>query len=385
MRKVLRVNTLIITPLISVCAFLSGCKSCGGKHVDIDNSDIMQDINVSPTQSPAYEQYSRQAIEEYKQVAAMHLDGDGEVDIENAEVIQAANSAAAKLFAYACYNERTLDKYVYFSNQDGETDLGGSGFANATRQEYYLRVNESENTCGYRYHYTIKKVLESGGLISGFKSLFESARIRITDKTNLLYRFEGDKIIEGGENASIGVNMLECEWATGKDWGKPDVEMKKSAFIAPEDIEKDIQESAGNDNITMRANINILADNIIKKANIFEAEDGCISVIMWIDTDIANRDEASLKMIRKGNGSGDCSWKKDAEDEDDTGFMIYCTLWQNGMFRFYNVQERWSGTIQGFKGTVQSQTTYHYSYSDRDCDMKANLEMLEAAKKLKGE
>ena len=152
MRKVLRVITLIITPLILVCAFLSGCKSCGGKHVDIDNSDIMQDINVSPTQSPAYEQYSRQAIEEYKQVAAMHLDGDGEVDIENAEVIQAANSAAAKLFAYACYNERTLDKYVYFSNQDGETDLGGSGFANATRQEYYLRVNESENTCGYRYH-----------------------------------------------------------------------------------------------------------------------------------------------------------------------------------------------------------------------------------------
>lgn len=383
MKKIIRTVALIIAPIISICAFLAGCKGCG-KDVEINNTGIMQDVKVAPTQKPAYEEYSKQAFEEYKQVADRHTDGDGKVDTDNEEVIKAAKAAAAKLFAYACYNERTLDKYVYFSHQVGDTDLGGSGSANATRQEYYLRVNEGENTCGYRYHYTLKKVNESSGLVSGLKSLFESARIRFTDKTNLLYRFEGSKIEYGKENENIGVNMLECKWETGSDWGKPDIEMKKSEYIEPENILKDIEDNAGNDNITIRGNVNILAEDIIKSAKIIEDEEGGIFLLIRINTDVANRDEASLKMLRKANSSDDCEWTK-GDDEDDTGFIIMCRLWSNGMFRFYNVQERWSGKISGFSGTVDSQTAYYYSYSDKDCDMTKNLETLESAKKLKGE
>ena len=69
---------------------------------------------------------------------------------------------------------------------------------------------------------------------------------------------------------------------------------------------------------------------------------------------------------------------------DEPGLIIIFRLWENGLFRFYNIKERWSGKINGFSGTADSLTSYHYSYSDRDCDMSKYLEMLEEAKKNKG-
>ena len=158
MKKILKALSLLTVPVIFLCAFITGCKK--GKDVELDNGQIMQDMQTAPLQKAAYEEYSRQALEEYKNVASQHT-VDGEIDTENENVIAAANKASAKLFAYACYNERLLDKYVYFSHQEGNTDLGLSGSATALRQEYYLRVNESGNTCGYRYHYTIKKVTDA--------------------------------------------------------------------------------------------------------------------------------------------------------------------------------------------------------------------------------
>lgn len=386
MKKIIKVLSVVVAPIVSVITFLSGCSFFSGlnsKPVDIDNGGIMQDIDKKPEQSAAYEQYSRQALADYKTVAEAHTDEDGEIDINNEEVVKAANAAAAKLYAYACYNERTLDKYAFFSDQEGDTDLGSNGRATALRQEYYLRVNESADTCGYRYHYTIKKVTEASGGLGLLKGTFESARIRFTDKTNLLYRFEGDKStinLSGDKHEKLGCNLLECSWATGSDWGKPDVEMKKSEFISPDKIEEDIVSVAGEDNITVRGNVNILAENIVKSAIISDdGEDGAF-VIMIINTDVANTDEASLKMLRRANSSNDCVWVSEPDDESDTGLMIVFRLWENGLFRNYSIKERWQGNISGFGGTADSMTNYYYSYSDRDCDMSKNLEMLEQAK-----
>lgn len=378
MKKIVRAFSVIIAPILFVCSLFAGCK---GEKVDnvVDFNGIMRDINVKPEEAPAYEQYSRQAIAEYEEVAKRHT-VDGDADTENEEVVKAASSAAAKLYAYACYNERTLDKYVYFSNQEGYTKISG-GSADAIRQEYFLRVNESEKSCGYRYHYTLKKVQEVTGVLSGLKGTFESARLRVTDKTDLLYRFEGSDITIGEEHPKLGCNMLNCKWATGKDWGKPDVVMRKSEFIAPDKIEEDIVRNAGQDNITIRGNINILAENIVKNATIFKEDEGGCFVVMTVDTAVANKDEASLKMLGKANGSDNCEW---VDEGEDSGLVIIFRLWGNGLFRFYNVKEKWSGKISGFNGTADSATAYYYSYSDYDCDMTKNLETLEKAKELKG-
>ena len=379
MKGVKKAATVVASAFISVC-FLVGC----AKSVKVNGNGLMQDIDVKPEQEAAYADYTKQTIDEYFAVADKHL-VDGDIDFENKEVIAAAKPAAAKLFAYACYNERTLNQYVFFAHQEGDTDIS-AGSATAIKQEYYLRVNENENSCGYRYHYTIKMVERSEGTISMFKSAFESARTRITDETDLLYRLEGSNIRVGERNEILGVDVLECDWKTGSDWGKHDVEMKKGDYIEPDKIKDDIVSVAGEDNITIRANINILAENIVQSAFIMrdETEEGTEGyvIFMTIDTEVANKDEASLKMLRKANGSDDCEW---VNDGDVSGLSIVFRIWENGLFRMYSVSEKWKGKISGFSGIADSSTVYNYSYSDRDCDMTRYLEMLETAKAAKGE
>lgn len=366
---------IIASAFISIC-FLVGC----GELVTVNTDGIIQDMDVQPLQIAAYEEYSNQELTNYFAVANDHLNEDGEIDIDSEEVKAAARAAAGKLFAYACYNERHLDRYVFFGSQEGDTDTGSSGSATAMRQEYYLRINENETTCGYRYHYTIRKVTKIDGLISNFKSLFERSRMRITDQTDLLYRLEGSNMRVGARNEIFGVDMLECDWEKGKDWGVHDLVVKKFDYIEPEKIIDDIEENAGvdipgKDSCTIRANINIVADDIVKSAFILKDvnEDNELDgylIFMSVDTEVANRDEASLKMLRLTNSSDDCLW---VNDDDGTGLSIVFRIWKNGLFRMYSVSEKWQGTINGFKGTAESSTQYYYSYSDRDCDMSRYL------------
>ena len=412
MKKIVKALSVIIAPFLFVCAFVSGCKK--SKAVEMGSKSIMQDVDVPPTQTPAYEQYSRQAIAEYKAVADKHLDGDGEVDIENAEVIQAANKASAKLYAYACYNERSLDKYAWFNHQTAGTNLGGGTYANIIKQDYYLRVNESEEHCGYNYTYTCKFATEYSGAVSPFKGAFEEAKMAIITDTDTIYKFKGNtgNMQPGSYNEALGCNIFETDWKTqnnkwGVKGGYRDV-MVKGDFIHPDDIEADIIKQAEdystdknlNDyapdrpwSTTIHGNINILAENVVKYSTIFEdPETGKYLIIMNIDTEVANKDEASLKMLRRTNEpSNDCKWKSGDNDPDDvnlqedTGLRIIFSLWDNGLFYHYMISERWNGTIVIFDGTAESSIAVYYSYSDRDCDMTANLERLEEAKKLMGD
>ncbi|MDE7264940.1 MAG: hypothetical protein K2N52_01530, partial [Clostridia bacterium] len=325
--------------------------------------EIMQDVDLAPTQEAYYEEQSKQVLDDYKAVANMHLDEFGDVNYDDAEVQTAGKIAAAKLFAYACYNERTLDQYVFFSNMKADTNLGSNGSGTAYRQEYYLRVNETEKSCGYRYHYSLKKVDEAEGFIATFKNLFETASLRFTDQTDLLYRFSGSNIKYGRQNETLDLTLLECTWKTDTskgDWGTHELKIQKRAPIAPEDIEEDIIANAGleikgQDTTTIRGNINILAENIIKYASISEDEDnGIINVMLTIDTEVANKDNSSLKMLRQSNDSSNCHWVAGENDDDatgigeDTGFRLIYRLWPNGLFHSYLIAERWSGKIQGF-------------------------------------
>lgn len=374
---------------IAASAFISACFIVGcGKYVSGSMGDIIQDMDVYPTQKAAYEDDSRRALEEYFEIANKYTDKNGDLDLDDknikAAVTPAAISAATRLFAYACYNERELNQYMYFSAQEGDTDLGSSGSATALRQEYYLRVNEQEGvTPGYRYHYTIKKVKRSDGLVGSFTSAFESARTRITIDTDKLYRLEGTDIEIGPRNDILDEEILECKWKKGNDWGKSDIVIRKNSHIEPEDIRADIEQYAEDDNHTIRANINILADNIVKDAVIIknESEENGLEgylITMTIDTSVANDDAASVAMLCKANGSSDCRWKdeKGEDGETDSGLSIVFRIWSNGLFRFYSVTERWKGTISGFSGVAESMTAYYYSYSDRDCDFGVHYEWL---------
>jgi hypothetical protein len=385
-KKLIRILSLVVAPIVLVAGAFSGCK----KKVTVPTAEegLLVDKDVAPTQTAYYEAQTQSEMERYRAVANNHI-VDGEVDFNDSEVQSIARNVAAKLYAYACFNERGLDKYVYFSDQVGTTDLGASGNGTAYKQEYYLRINENGDTKGARYFYTIKKVMEATGFVGTFKGSFESAKIRFSEDTNILYRFQGSKIEQGDVDETVGCNLLTCEWKTDNDnWGIMDTPMVKGAYVEPDQLRAEIELSAGNDGIDMKGNINILADNIVKYASISEEDDGTINVLMTIDTDVANNDEASLKMLRNANGSDDCVWVRDDEEEDaegfaeDTGLRIVYRLWSNGLFRSYTIVERWSGKIILFEGEADSQTTVYYSYSDRDCDMSQYTGMLSDAKTL---
>jgi hypothetical protein len=384
-KKAIKIISVATALLVLAAGAFAGCK----KKVTPPTVEegLMLDKDIAPTQTAYYEEYTAEAMNTYRAVANAHI-VDGEVDTENEDVLDAARDTAAKLYAYACFNERGLERYVYFSDQTGTTDLGTSGNGIARKQDYYLRVNENDTEKGFRYFYTIKKVEEATGVVATFKSQFESAKIRISENTSTLYRFEGSKIEDGEEDKSLGTTLLTCDWKTStKDWGVPDTEMVKGAFVEPEDLKSTIELSAGTDDIDIKGNINILAENIVKYANISEDEDGTINVLMTIDTEIANSDEASLKMLRRANSSDNCVWVADEEEDaegfgEDTGLRIIFRLWNNGLFRSYTIAERWSGKIVVFDGEADSQTTVYYSYSDRDCDIAQYKTMLEDAKAL---
>lgn len=384
MKRFLKFLCIAIIPVMAACFFLAGCKNCKGEDADVSVVGVLYDKDVQPTQTAVYEADTTAAYNEYKAV----LDANGG-DVNNTAVIKAAGNAAAKMFVYASYNERELDKYVYFCNQPGKTEL--SGTTRVTRQDYFLRINKQEGvTEGYRFHQTVKKVHKIAAVLSGFKSKFEQGRIRLTDKTNLLYRFEiyntksikfvdvNDPTAEGGKR-----QLLTGDWKTGEDWGVENTEMVKSPHLDASEIHDDIINYGAE---TLRCTVDLLLENVAKGGTIeYDAAKHQYKITLNIDTDVANADnDVSRAMLHDSTGASDVKWKSEGDQTDllnsDTGLKLEFVLWENGLFRSYKITERWKGKMYSFSGTGETESTVDYSYSDRDCDMTVHLQMLEKAK-----
>ena len=325
--------------------------------------------------------YSRDAVN--KGIHVIHLN-IGQPDIKTpVEAIKAIQG----------YNEEYIDKYVYFSDQTGSTDLGVTGKSTVTKQDYKLIIHEGEDTPGYKYHYTIKHVDEISGVISMFQSLFESGtRLRFVIDTNKLYRFDGNDP-HYVEDESLVQDILTCNWTpdTGS-WGvsedEPPIVKREGAKLTLAEIEQDILEQAKGDEAVIHGNVNILADNIVKSAEIISSKvDGhaVYEVRMELDCAVANADEASQLMLKNANSASECKW---VEDENGKGPVITYQVWDNGLLKYYSIDEAWEGKIKvallSYNGGAVSSQQVWYSYSAADTSMTEKLEMLEDAKKIKG-
>ena len=373
----MKVKFIKACALLALPAVLIGASACG-KDVGENKSYVLNDDDVYPAVAAAYEQESKDAITRWQNASG-------------AEKEEVAKQVAAELFAYGCYNEEYIDKYVYFSTQTGSTDLGSKGSGNVTTQNYKLIVHEGENTPGYKYHYTMKYVNEATGTIETFKSLFQSARLRFVEDTNKLYRFEGENIRYAEGHASDSEQpLLTCDWKTGSDWGTddPPIVKREGAKLTLAEIEQDILEQAKGDEAVIHGNVNILADNIVKSAEIISSKvDGhaVYEVRMELDCAVANADEASQLMLKNANSASECRW---VEDENGKGPVITYQVWDNGLLKYYSIDEAWEGKIKvallSYNGGAVSSQQVWYSYSAADTSMTEKLEMLEDAKKIKG-
>lgn len=367
-----------VCALLAVPAVLIGASACG-KDVGENKSYVLQDDGVYPAVSAAYEEDSKAAIARWQSASG-------------AEKAEVAKSVAAELFAYGCYNEEYIDKYVYFSNQTGSTNLG-NGSGEATHQNYKLIIRESENSPGYKYHYTLKNVTNATGTLSTILNLpiinqvLVQAKLRFVEDTNKLYRFEGENIrYAEGHGADSEQPLLTCDWETGTDWGTddPPIVKREGEKLTLAQIEEDILQKAEDNDPVIHCNVNILADNIVKSANIISSTvDGhtVYEVQMELDCAVANADEASQLMLKNANSASECRW---GEDENGKGPVITYQIWDNGLLKYYSMDEIWQGKIYIYSGSAQSKLDVWYSYSAADTSMTEKLAMLEEAKNLKG-
>lgn len=361
-----------ILSLLAVPAMVIGASACKDNIAANAGYELL-DKDVYPAVEAPYEEESKAAIERW--LAAQNN------PLTSAQV---AKEVAAELFAYACYNEEYIDRYVYFSDQTGSTDLGATGRSTVTKQDYKLIIHEGEDTPGYKYHYTIKHVDEISGVISMFKSLFESGtRLRFVTDTNKLYRFDGSDP-HYLDDEDVVQDILTCNWSPDKgSWGTddPPIVKREGEKLTLDEMAQDVLETArsGGESV-MHCNINILADGIVDSATInpMPSGDG-YTVTMNINIDVANDDEASITMLRNANGSSDCRWVSPDGGNSSTALQILYQVWDNGLFKVYGLKETWNGTTNGFRGTANSSLSVQYSYSDRDTDITEKLAMLDEA------
>ena len=369
--KILKICALCAVPFVVATA-----SACGGTQIGENKSYYLQDDGLYPAVAAPYEEESRAAISRWESASASERD-------------DVAKEVAAELYAYACYNEEYIDKYVYFSSQTGSTDLGSSGSGDVTTQNYKLIIHQGANTPGYKYHYTLKKVNEATGTINTFRNLFESARLRFVEDTNKLYRFEGDNIRYGTDESGADTDILTCDWETGSDWGTDDPPIvKREDKLDLAVIESDIIALSEDGEAVIHGNVNILADNIVKSATITEGEfDGhaVYEIVMELDPEVASADPASAAMLANANSAEECGW---VNDEEGIGPTITFQIWDNGLMKYYKIDETWEGRIKvailSYSGGADTETEVWYSYSDRDTDMEDKLAMLEDAKTARG-
>lgn len=367
--KLFKAAVLVAAPVVLVTA-----SACGGTSVGENKSYYLQDDNVYPAVTAAYEEESRAAIERWESASSSQKD-------------EVAKEVAAELYAYACYNEEYIDKYVYFSSQTGSTELG-TGSGDVTTQNFKLIIHESEATPGYKYHYTIKKVNDATGLLKTFKNQFESARLRFVVDTNKLYRFEGDNIRYVTDENDEDTEVLTCDWETGDNWGTDDpaIAKREGEKLTLEEIEADILYNAQNGyEAVIHGNVNVLADGAVQSATITSGEiDGhtVYEVTMNMDADVISNDEASRLMLENANSASSCKW---VEDEEGNGPVLKFQIWENGLLKYYSLDETWEGNIKvliSISGGADTQTEVWYSYSERDTAIDEKLEFLEEAKDL---
>lgn len=370
-----------ILAFLALPAAVLSAAACGdgGQSIGANKSYYLQDDGVFPAVAAPYEQESKAAIARWQNASS-------------ADKAQVAKTVAAELYAYACYNEEYVDRYVYFSSQTGSTSIAG-GTGSVTNQNYKLIINANEaaNQPGYKYHYTIKHVENATGMLATFKDQFEDAKLRFVEDTNKLYRFKGDNIrYETDAATGADTEMLTCDWKTGDDWGTddPPIVKREGTKLTLEQIEQDIiaiADDIDNSEAVIHGNINILADNIVKNATITEGTLGghtVYEIVMQIDSAVANADDASQKMLKHANmNAGRCEW---GADENGVGPVITFQIWENGLMKYYKMEEKWEGTVMlVFSGSADTQNEVWYSYSATDTDMTEKLEMLEEAKAAK--
>lgn len=246
---------------------------------------------------------------------------------------------------------------------------------------YYQQINKrkpADDGNGSKYHYTLKKVVDGNAAAASLIQNTSRLRFVTHDRGyNGLYRFEKDGKLDFTGKKLFGHDIINMPWKKGGDFGKEEGIYKD--YIVSEntntladvlyDMETDIftrsKDSKEEDKI--KGNINVFEPNIISSATV-EQKDGYVSVTMSVNVDVANASKESIAMLKKSTEASEITWSE---------MSITFDIWNGGLFKSYQVSDKWSGKVKGFSGDASPVDNVYYSYSDSDCSFEKELDFLD--------
>jgi hypothetical protein len=374
MKNILKGITCFLAAGLSLLAF-GGCGGITSSKTISTETMVNTELNHVDDKPTVTAPYLEESTAQFSALKAYFPESENSV-LEIINGNDDVKAITAKLYAYACYNENYVSQYVYFSDRSSSTTLDGY-LCESSNQDYKAIIYKTDTQKGLKYHHTLKHVTKAdASLPSMYKNLYEDAKLRFVDDT-LLYRFasSGSTVYRTEKGRT---DELTTTWdKKGTDWAKEDLSVVAQEKISADSISADIVDKSSTDENSMKGNINIFAENIIKDVRVqYYSNLGYYLFYMTIDSTVANSDSASLAMLRQSNSSNDCKWDKDV--------IITFVVWESGLLRSYHLEEQWTGSISksvvSIAGSANSQVDVEYSYADEDLGYDNKMAWLAEAK-----
>ena len=276
---------------------------------------------------------------------------------------------AIYLFLLACYNERDLPYYSYFLNGSGSTDIGT--LRGSLVSQSYRVVNNTIADNELTYHRLINYVTEGEP-----ENLLKIIRGILNEGYQKAYLNDKEYKIVSPAN-SVGITSDPDEdIILGAGWNYSTLNEKK--YDGKVDDWEDI-DTAGMTQAEIdfahryksRISIDLLVKDIVKSATLEQKTDG--ENTYWegtiiIDTDVANADAKTIANLKDQTSGLGQHFNK---------FDLTFQVWDMGVFKFWDVEESWYGSIIGLSGDSESVAPCYYSYDIRDCDLTELFEEFE--------
>ena len=280
-------------------------------------------------------------------------------DLSQLNLAKSVSPKAVYLFRQACYNEIDQAQYVYFLNGGGGSVFLG---AKISLRAQTTRVQDGANS----FHQMINIVTEAETSETLIKSFLSRSYQRIYYKGKRYYRKgsnpafdENDFLIAAwhdfeitDHNPSSPSQTIDDEYLNNR------YTTKTSLDFGPYTLEID---KFNSDNLVLEEGTKVELKQDEKGHSYY-------AVTMMIDVDVANANPKTIKALKDETSANPVKYSK---------FIIEFEVWENGLFKYLNPIESWSGTIKkvfSFSGSSDLANPRYYSYHPDDCDLSRFIE-----------
>ncbi|MFW5780632.1 MAG: hypothetical protein ACOCWI_04200 [Bacillota bacterium] len=275
-------------------------------------------------------------------------------NISQLNSIDSVTKKAIYLFRQACYNEKDTEKFVYFLDGGGGSVFLG---ANITMRAQTTSVHDGDDL----FHQMINIVTEAETSETLVKTFLSRSYQKIYYDNKKYYR-------RGANPAFDEEDILVAAWSNFEI-------SDNDPRTPPDTIDNEYLNHRYNTKTALDFGQYTLEPNNFNSDNLVLEEGTTIelkqneqghayyAVTMMIDTEVANSNPDTIETLKKETNANPVSY---------SNFILEFEVWDNGLFKYLNPIESWSGTIKmglSFSGESNLANPRYYSYHPDDCDL----------------